>query len=109
MDTAKPRKKSVLIESEGLLFRGRTANHPTEIWDYPRRPWVGYMDAGPTEKGWGKRIKSIQADRLKANNSTAEHYMYSDAPLWSQAPASELLIDPLNLLDPKFATSQETK
>lgn len=104
MDNAKRRKKSVPIELEGLLFRGPTANYPTEIWDYPRRRWVRYMDAGPKERGWGKRITSSQATRLKTNNPSAEHYMYYDTPPWSQLPVGELLIDPMNLLDVKFAT-----
>ena len=35
-------KKLVLIESEGLLYRGPAADYPTEIWDYPRARWVPY-------------------------------------------------------------------
>jgi hypothetical protein len=81
-------KGFVLIESEGLLYRGPSADHPQEVWDYPRRRWVPYMDAGPQKDSWGKPINAEQAERLKSNNSSAEHFMYYDEPPWLQ-PTSQ--------------------
>jgi hypothetical protein len=92
MNKTKSEQKPVLIESEGLLYRGPTANHPTEIWDYPRGRWVRYMDAGPKQKGWGKRITSTQAARLKTNNPSAEHFLYYDMPPWSQNGTSTISV-----------------
>jgi hypothetical protein len=84
-------KKLVLIESEGVLYRGPTATHPTEVWVYPRGGWVPYGYAGQKEKGWGKRITARHAARLKKNNAAAEHFNYYDTPPWSQ-PASDAYI-----------------
>ena len=85
-------KKLVLIESEGLLYRGPTANHPTEVWVYPRGGWAPYGYAGQKEKDWGKQITARRAARLKKNNPAAEHFKYYDTPPWSQ-PLSEAYLD----------------
>lgn len=92
MKTAKLNKKFVLIESEGLLYRGPAADHPTEIWDYPRGRWVSYRHAGREKKGWGRRITPAAAGALKKNNPAAEHFMYYDTPPWSQ-PLSQAYHD----------------
>ena len=84
-------EKYILIESEGLLFRGPMPNHPAEVWDYPRQRWVQYKDGGEQEAGWGKEITPAEADRLKTDNPDAEHYMYYDTPPWSQ-PVSQAYI-----------------
>jgi len=72
------------MESEGLLYRGPATDHPTEIWDYPRARWVPYRYAGPEKKGWGRQVTPTAAKALKKNNPAAEHFMYYDAPPWSQ-------------------------
>jgi hypothetical protein len=82
----------VLIESERLLYRGPEADHPTEIWDYPRGCWVPYRCAGPKKKGWGRQITPTAAGALKKNNPAAEHFMYYDMPPWSQ-PLRQAYID----------------
>ena len=84
IDTNATNNKLVLIESEGLLFRGGKANHPIDIWDYPRGRWVRFKDAGPKKDGWGTLIDSKRADQLKSNNPHAEHFRYYDTPPWSQ-------------------------
>jgi hypothetical protein len=81
-----------LIESEGLLYRGPSVDHPTEIWDYPRGGWARYRNAGPQKKGWGRRIMPTVARALKKNNPAAEHFMYYDTPPWSQ-PLSQAYFD----------------
>ncbi len=82
----------MLIESEGLLYRGQGVDHPTEIWDYPRARWVHYRYAGPKEKDWGRQITPASAKALKKNNPAAEHFMYYDTPPWSQ-PLSQAYHD----------------
>src|SRR4051812_21242537 len=74
----------VLIEIEGLLYRGHSANHPLEIWDYPRGRWVPFAEAGVMRQGRGKQIDAQAAEKLKVNNADAEHYMYYDTPPWLQ-------------------------
>lgn len=85
-------EKFVLIESEGLLYRGPAPDHPTAIWDYPRGRWVPYRYAGQQESGWGEEITSERAESLKTNNPSAEHYRYYDKPPWSQ-PLSQAYVD----------------
>jgi len=92
MGSTKLTKKFVLIESEGLLYRGSEAAHPTEIWDYPRGRWVHYRSAGRQKKGWGRQITPTAASALKKNNPDAEHFMYYDTPPWSQ-PLSQAYYD----------------
>ena len=81
----------VLIESEGLLYRGPESNYPTEVWHYPRGYWVPFEYAGRKEKAWGKKITARQAARLKKDNPAAEHFMYYDIPPWLQPPSQEYL------------------
>ena len=75
-------KDLVLIESEGLLFRGPVPSHPLDVWDYPRKRWVRYADAGPQGDGWGIEIDSARAEKLKIDNPHAEHYLYYDRAPW---------------------------
>jgi hypothetical protein len=84
-------RKLVLVESEGLLYRGLSADHPIEIWDYPRKRWVSYEDAGRKRKGWGRQISSARANRLKKDNPDAEHFAYYDIPPWLQPPSQAWL------------------
>jgi len=84
MRSAKLSKKFVLIEFEGLLYRGPGADHPTEIWDYPRGCWVPYKYTGDQQTSWGREITPTTAATLKNNNLAAEHFMYYDTPPWSQ-------------------------
>ena len=72
----------ILIESEGLLFRGLSATHPTEVWDYPRKRWTLYKGAGTKPEGWGMQITKERAEELKTDNPDAEHYLYYDTPPW---------------------------
>jgi len=78
----------VLIESEGLLFRGPSVTHPTEVWDYPRKRWVPYKHAATKPEGWGVKITEEQAEGLKTDNPHAEHYLHYDTPPWAQ-PVSD--------------------
>jgi hypothetical protein len=77
-------RKYILIESEGLLYRGPNPNCPIDIWRYPTREWVHFKDGGPKQPGWGEKITVERAERLKTNNPAAEHFMYYDTPPWSQ-------------------------
>lgn len=79
---------NVLMVSEGILFRGPEVNHPTEVWDYPRKNWVSYKSAGLKVAGWSSLISSAAAEALKFNNPAAEHFQHFDSPPWSQ-PLSE--------------------
>lgn len=74
----------MFIESEGILYRGPSPDHPEEVWDYPRKRWVAYRWKGPQPKGWGREIDGDRAEALKVNNPDAEHFMYYDVPPWSQ-------------------------
>lgn len=83
------------------MYRGLRADHPIDIWDYPRGRWVPYADAGPRERGWGRQINFAQARRLKKNNPGAEHFVYYDIPPWlhrsSQGYLGTVLPDHVNL------------
>jgi hypothetical protein len=81
----------ILIESEGILYRGPSADMPAEVWDYPRKQWVKYRAAGPHQEGWGVEIDAKRAEELKTNNVHAEHFLYYDTPPWSQPVSTEYL------------------
>ena len=73
----------MLIESEGLLFRGPSPDRPTEIWDYVQQN--GCLSAPGTWTGQhasGVQIDERRAERLKTDNVDAEHYRYYDFPPW---------------------------
>jgi hypothetical protein len=58
------------------------------------------MDAGPQKDGWRKEITAGQSERLKYNNSGAEHFIYDDESPWlhptSQAYWDRVAPDHLN-------------
>lgn len=77
----------MLIEGEGLLFRGSNSRHPEEIWHYTQKRWVPYRYySGEEPEGWGQEVSEARAEALKVNNPHAEHYLYYDIPPWSGAP-----------------------
>ena len=80
----------ILIESEGLLYRGTDLFAPEEVWDYPRKRWVPYHDGR-----WhapGTVINEARAETLKHDNPAAEHFMYYDSPPWRQ-PLGEAYLE----------------
>ena len=77
------------IESEGILYRGSGPDCPDEVWDYPRKKWVPYADAGPQQFGVWVEVDEARAESLKSDNPAAEHYMYYDTPPWAQPLSQE--------------------
>ena len=73
----------ILIESEGLLFRGPSIDEPTEVWHYFSRKWVPYRPLGGMSGGpFGVQIDDERAEGLKSDNLDAEHFGYYDIPPW---------------------------
>ena len=75
----------VLIESEGILYRGPNLRRPTEVWHYTRNEWVPncFLDS-QRENDFGVEIDEQRAESLKTDNLDAEHFMYYDTPPWLQ-------------------------
>ncbi len=77
----------MLIEEDGLLFRGPALNEQREIWHYTQKKWVPYRYYdGPTDDHRAHEIGSERAEELKVNNPHAEHFLYYDTPPWSARP-----------------------
>ena len=75
----------MLIESEGILYRGPSLSQPTEVWHHSRKEWVRNCFLDPKgEKDFGIEIDEQRAESLKNGAGMAEHFMYYDAPPWLQ-------------------------
>ena len=75
----------IVIEHEGLLYRGPDCNNPREIWHYVDKCWVTFSRfASDDADFWGIEIDAIRAESLKTNNWDAEHYRYYDTPPWAR-------------------------
>jgi len=79
----------MLIDADGILYRGVSLTTPDEVWDYPRKRWVPYHGGALAE---AREIDPDRAEALKSNNSAAEYFAYYDTPPWAQPyrPALEL-------------------
>lgn len=76
-----------LFAAAGILYRGSNPTRPDEVWHYRAKQWVPYRQHAldPREV---REIDADHAERLKANNPDAEHYLYYDTPPWAQAPGT---------------------
>jgi len=80
----------MLIESEGILYRGPSLSQPTEVWHHTRKEWVRNCFLDPNgETNLGVEIDEERAENLKNGAGMAEHFMYYDTPPWLQRGASE--------------------
>lgn len=51
----------VLIEHEGVLYRGPGRGVPQEFWRYRERRWEPYGDAGVIKPvDWGSKITEVE-------------------------------------------------
>ena len=73
----------MLIEIEGLLFRGPRVNEPVEIWHYTRKEWMPYLLGKlGSPQPFGRQIGEDRAEALKVDKVDAKHYPYYDFPPW---------------------------
>lgn len=80
----------MLIEAEGILYRGAILEDPDEVWNYPGKRWVTYH-GGAGSLAEPQEIDEARAEALKVDNPSAEYFMYYDSPPWAQpySPAIE--------------------
>lgn len=73
----------MLIESEGILYRGSNLEQPEEVWHYVQRVWVPYKQES-LDLRHTREIDDARAETLKVDNPAAGHYQYYDKPPWAQ-------------------------
>lgn len=78
----------MLIESEGLLYRGPDLCSPEEIWNYRAKTWVKYW-GGRLRPEEAVQVDEARAETLKYNSSVGEHFLWYDIPPWLQPLSDE--------------------